>query len=280
MSDTEALLRDALALGDDGRFEEMVDLLEVGLRDAEDDPYLLGWLAVAYRELDQDGIAYEYFKRCLAQDPSDPQLLALAGAGLAAFDDPDAESVLRAAAVTGPDLADTRLQYGAYLAREGMFDEALDHLRAAVRLAPDDPAMHSELGIALALKGEHAAAATSIEEALSLAPDDSWSRVLLGLIELELKNADTAAELLIEASKERPDDGEAQILAALAAAAAGWDDAAQDAFARAGYAAEPVERELLADVDERIALGAEPARALLVETVAPAALHDRLTQPL
>lgn len=280
MSDTEALLRDALALGDEGRFEEMVDLLEVALRDADDDAYLLGWMGVAHRELGQDGVAYEYFKRCLAQDPSDPQLLALAGAGLAAFDDPDAEPALRAAALTGPDLADTRLQYGAYLAREGMFDEALEHLRAAVRLAPDDPAMHSELGIALALKGDLAAAATSIDEGLSLAPDDSWSRVLLGLIEVELTHLEPAAELLIEASKERPEDGEAQILAALAAAAAGWDDAAQDAFARAGYAVEPVERELLADVDDRIALGAEPARALLVDTVAPAALHDRLTQPL
>lgn len=280
MSDTEALLRDALALGDEGRFPEMVDLLEVALRDAEDDAYLLGWLGVAYRELGEDGIAYEYFKRCIAEEPADPQLLALAGAGLAAFDDPDAESVLRAAAVTGPDLADTRLQYGAYLAREGMFDEALEHLRAGARLAPDDPTMHSELGIALALKGDFSAAAESIGEALSLAPDDSWSRVLLGLIEVELENLDTAAELLIEASKERPEDGEAQILAALAAAAAGWDDAAQDAIARAGYAVEPVDRELLGDVDDRIALGAEPARALLVETVAPASLHDRLTQPL
>ncbi len=280
MSDVEALLRDAFALGDEGRFPEMVDLLERGLQDAEDDPYILGWLGVAYRELGQDGIAYEYFKRCIAEEPIDPQLLALAGAGLAAFDDPEAESVLRTAAVTGPDLADTRLQYGAYLAREGLFDEALEHLRAAVRLAPEDPSTHSELGIALALKGDYAGAADAMSETLSLAPDDSWTRVLAGLIELELAHLETAAEMLLEASAERADDGEAQILAALAAAAAGWDDAAQDAFARAGYATEPVDRELLSEVDDRLALGAGPARALLLETVAPASLHDRLTQPL
>lgn len=280
MSDVEALLRDAFALGDEGRFTEMVDLLERGLQDAEDDPYILGWLGVAYRELGQDGIAYEYFKRCIAEEPIDPQLLALAGAGLAAFDDPEAESVLRTAAVTGPDLADTRLQYGAYLAREGLFDEALEHLRAAVRLAPEDPSTHSELGIALALKGDYAGAADAMSETLSLAPDDSWTRVLAGLIELELAHLETAAEMLLEASAERADDGEAQILAALAAAAAGWDDAAQDAFARAGYATEPVDRELLSEVDDRLALGAGPARALLLETVAPASLHDRLTQPL
>lgn len=280
MSDVEALLRDAFQLGDEGRFEDMVQLLETALRDAEDDPYLLGWLGVAHRELGADGVAYEYFRRCIAEDPEDPQLLALAGAGLAAFDDPEAERVLRTAALTGPDLPDTRLQYGAYLAHEGMFEEAIEHLRAAVRLAPEDPTVHSELGVALALKSDFAGAADAMGEALSLAHDDSWTRVLLGLVELELDHIDTAAELLIEASNERPEDGEAQILAALAAAAAGWDDAAQDAFARAGYAAEPVDRELLDDVDDRITSGPTPARALLLDTVAPAALHDRLTQPL
>ncbi|MHB1170533.1 MAG: tetratricopeptide repeat protein [Longimicrobiales bacterium] len=280
MSDIDALLQDAFSLGDEGRFDEMADLLETALRDAPDDPYLLGWLGVANREMDRDGVAYEYFKRCLAENPEDPQLLALAGAGLAAFDDPEAETALRNAAVTGPNLPDTRLQYGAYLAREGLFDEALEHLRAAVQLAPDDPVMHAELGIALALQQNYAAAVDAMTEALSLAPDDSWTRVLVGLVELELGHIEPAAELLIEASNERPEDGEAQILAALAAAAAGWEDAAEEAFARAGYAIEPVDPELIGEVDERLALGAEPARVFLLETVAPTALHDRLTQPL
>lgn len=280
MSDIDALLQDALGLGDEGRFDEMADLLETALRDAPDDPYLLGWLGVANREMDRDGVAYEYFKRCLAEQPEDPQLLALAGAGLAAFDDPEAETALRNAAVTGPNLPDTRLQYGAYLAREGLFDDALTHLRAAVQLAPDDPVMHAELGIALALKQDYAAAADAMNEALSLARDDSWTRVLLGLIELELGHVELAAELLIEASNERAEDGEAQALAALAAAAAGWGDAAEDAYARAGYAEEPVDPELLSEIDDRLVLGAEAARTFLLETVAPTALHDRLTQPL
>ena len=279
MSDIEAILQDAFSLGDDGRFEEMAELLHTALRDAEDDPYLLGWLGVAHREMGQDGVAYEYFKRCIAEEPEDPQLLSLAGAGIAAFDDPEAETVLRAAAVMGPNLPETRLQYGAYLAREGIFDEALEHLRAAVQLAPEDPVMHAELGIAYALKADYAAAADAMGEALTIAPDDSWTRVLLGLVELELDHADAAAELLLAASMERPDDGEAQVLAALAAAAAGWDDAAQDAFARAGYAAEAVDRELLHEVDERIAAGVAASRALLLDSVAPTSLHDRLTQP-
>ncbi|NIP83669.1 MAG: tetratricopeptide repeat protein, partial [Gemmatimonadetes bacterium] len=84
----------------------------------------------------------------------DPHVLAMAGAGLAAFDDPDAETALRAAALSGPELPMARLHYGAYLAREGMHDEALEHLRAAVELAPEDPAMHAELGAALVMTGD------------------------------------------------------------------------------------------------------------------------------
>jgi Tfp pilus assembly protein PilF len=70
---------------------------------------------------------------------ADPQLLALAGAGLAAFDDPEAEPTLRAAALTGPDLAVTRLHYGAYLSREGMFVEALEQLEAAAASSRTTP---------------------------------------------------------------------------------------------------------------------------------------------
>jgi protein O-GlcNAc transferase len=138
----------------------MARMLAEALQDAPDEPYILGWLAVAERELGNDGAAYEYFKRCVAAEPTDPQLLALAGAGLAAFDDPEAEPTLRAAALTGPELAITRLQYGAYLAREGMFVEALEQLDAAAQIEPDDPVVHGELGIAHALKGDLESAAT------------------------------------------------------------------------------------------------------------------------
>src|SRR5690606_15015755 len=135
-------------------------------------PYLLCWMGVAEQELGNDGAAYEYFRRCLAEDPVDPHLLALAGSGLAAFDDPDAEAALRAAALTGPDIPMTRLQYGSYLARAGIFPEALEHLRAAVELEPDDPTGHAELGTALALGGDLEAATKELEHTLELAPDD------------------------------------------------------------------------------------------------------------
>lgn len=280
MADTGEVLDRALQLGEEGRWEEMADLLAEALKESPDDPYVLCWLGVAEREMDRSGTAYDLFRRCIAQGPDDPQLLALAGAGLAAFDDPDAESTLRAAALTGPDLPFTRLQYGAYLAREGLFDEALVHLDAAVALAPDDPAMHGERGIALALKGEMQGAAESMERALELAPDDSWTRVLLGLVQLEAGEDEEGAATLWEAAASRPEDFEAQVLAALAAAAAGWDDRAQEALARADFAEENRDAEVLVDVEDRLSSGAKAARALLRDALAPSILHDRLSQPL
>jgi tetratricopeptide (TPR) repeat protein len=282
MEDSEVVLDEALQLGDEGRWQEMAELLSrhISAHDDDEDPYLLCWLGVAEREMGNEGAAYDAFKRCLAAQPLDPYVLALAGSGLAAFDDPDAEPTLRAAALTAPDNAFTRLQYGAYLAREGMHTEALEHLRAAAALEPEDPIVRGELGIALTLSGDLSAATEALEMALDLAPDDSWTRIILGLVHVERGEVERAAEELIRAAEERPDDGEAQVLTALAAASAGWEDAAADAIARAEYSAEAVDATLLDEARERIDEGAEPARELLTTTLAPSALHDRLHQPL
>ena len=280
MMDVEETLKQALQLGEEQRFDEMAQMLAGALQKEPDEPYILGWLAVAERELGNDGAAYEYFKRCVAAEPLDPQLLALAGSGLAAFDDPDAETTLRAAALMGPELAITRLQYGAYLAREGMFVEALEQLEAAANLEPDDPVVHGEMGIAHALKGDLESAASSMERALALAEDDSWTRLLHGLVLFELRRTEEAAEELVRAAIERPQDAEAQVLGALSAAAAGWDDAAQDALARAEFAEEGADPELLSEAEDRIAIGADPAAAFLRDTAGPSILHDRLTHPL
>src|SRR5690606_25815186 len=238
MADVEQVLHEALTLGDEGRWDEMTDVLARGLEEAPDDPYLLCWLGVAERELGNEGAAYEYFRRCLAEEPLDPHLLALAGSGLAAFDDPAAESALRMAALSAPDLPMARLQYGAYLAREGLLYEALSHLRAVVDLEAEDPAVHGGIGAALTLMRDRDSAFAVMETALDLAPDDAWTRLLLGLLYEQRGRLEEAAEELTRAAAERDDDAEAHILAALAAAAVGWDDAAQSALARAGYVAD------------------------------------------
>jgi protein O-GlcNAc transferase len=280
MHDVERVLQDALAFGEEGEWEAMAGALRQALDEAADDPYLLCWLGVAEQELGNDGAAYDYFRQALAQNPLDPNLLAMAGSGLAAFDDPDAEAALRAAALTGPDLPMARLQYGAYLARSGVFEEAFEQLHAARELAPEDPTVHSALGIAHALRGDYALATDAMETALELAPDDAWTRVLLGLAYLELRSFEEAAEALIQAAEEQEDDAEAHILAALAAAAVGWDDAAHAALARVEYVATDTDLELRDEAEERIFAGAEAARGMLLESLAPVALRDRLAQPL
>jgi len=277
MVDIETVLQEAISLGDEGRWLEMAELLGETLQEFPDDPYLLAWMGVAEQELDNEGAAYEYFRRCLAQDPLDPSLLALAGAALAAFDDPEAESALRAAALTGPEVPVARLQYGAYLAREGLFEDALEHLRAAVELAPEDPATHSELAVALAMSGELEAAVPEMEIALDLAPDDSWNRLILGLIYAELDRLEEAAEAIVQAAETQEEDAEAQILAALAAASVGWDDAAHDALARAEFAAAASDAPMIAEAEDRILTGRERAQEMLIETLGPSSLRDRLS---
>ena len=278
--DVAATLREALELGENERWDEMAELLTRALRSNPDDAYLLGWLGVAEGERGRDGVAYEYFRRCLEQEPVDPQLLALAGSGLASFDDPEAEHALRAAALAGPDIPTTRLQYGAYLSRAGLLDEALDQLRAARELDPEDPSIQAELAAALALNGELEAATERMEGALALDPDDDWNRVILGLLYAERGEMETAAENLIRAARTRTDDPEAQILAALAAAAAGWDDAAQDALARAPYGAEAADATMIGEAEERVLAGAESAARMLRDSIGPSALRDRLMEPL
>jgi tetratricopeptide (TPR) repeat protein len=276
MSGVPEILNEALQLGEEERWPEMAEALTLALRDMPDDPYVLCWLGVAEREMGRDGVAYEYFKRAWQEEPLDPELLAMVGSGLAAFDDPEAEAALRAAALTGPDVPVARLQYGGFLARNGMFEQALHHLQAAAELDPEDPAVHGELGIAYALQNNFVA----VSIALELAPDDSWTRVLLGFVQLETGEVEQAAEQLIRAAEERPEDAEAQVAAALAAAAAGWDDAAQTIIARVEYSAEQVDEEMLDEARDLIDEGGEPAMSFLTETVAPVALRERLTQPL
>ncbi len=302
LDDVEAVLRHALELGEEERWEEMAELLSQALdREGGDDdrgvaeggggagdgdavrqqdPLLLCWLGVAENELGNDGAAYDAFRRCIEREPSDPHILSLAGAGLAQFDDPDAETALRAAALSAPDLPMARLNYGAYLARAGLFDEALQQLDAAKALTPDDPIVRAELGAAHLLRGAPEPGVAELEEALILAPDDSWTRVLYGLALVELGRSEEAAEELIRAAQERDHDAEALAIGALAAAAAGWPDPAEDLLARAEYAAEGADITMLGEAESAVRAGPDAAASFLKSSLGPSALRERLAQPL
>jgi tetratricopeptide (TPR) repeat protein len=270
------LLRQALDRGEEGDWEGMARELNEALEAVPDDPAILCWLGVAERELGLPGSAYDRFKEALAQEPDDPYVLATAGNGLAQFDDPDAEGTLRAAALLAPDLSLARWMYGAYLSREGLFEDALRELNAAVELAPDDPAPAYELGVALALKGETEKALAALTRAVDLDPTDGWAQVVMGLVEAELGWMEEAVRDLSEGARARPEDVEAQLLAALAAAAGGFLELAYEMLERGRQTAEAGDLPLLEAVEARLDEGGETAGSLLVEELLPGSLRERL----
>lgn len=274
---SDDIVAEAQSLGSEDRWDEARDLLLEALPDHPVDALVLCWLGIASERLDEDGEAYEFFRRALAQQPVDPFILAAAGTGVSAYDDPEAERALRLAAITAPDFAFARSAYGSYLAREGLFDEALKELTAARDLAPDDGAIRAELGVAMLLAGKTEPGIAEVEEALSHA-DESWLRGLYALALLENGRTEEGAEQLYEVSRERLDDLEIHLLSALASAAEGWEDEAWAAIARAEEAAEALDADLIAEVEEAVGDGPEAARDFLREQLGPTLLRDRLQQ--
>ena len=280
-TDMEAVLREALELGEQERWDEMATLLAETLDREEDDPYLLCWLGVAENELDNEGAAYEAFRRCIELDPTDPHILALAGAGLAQFDDPDAEATLRAAALSAPDLPLARLNYGAYLSRAGLHDEALEQLSAARDLLPDDPVVRARAGRRPRAAGGARGWALELEEALALAPDDSWTRLLLGLVLLELDRGEEAAEELVRAAQEREHDAEAMLIGCpRSRRAAAGRTRPKTCWSESEYAAEGADIKLIQETESAVHAGAEAAARMLRGSLAPSSLRERLQQPL
>ncbi|NNF12401.1 MAG: hypothetical protein HKN72_04225 [Gemmatimonadetes bacterium] len=276
--DRDQLLERVLTLADEVDWETAAELLRDHLEDFDEDPAVHCWLGVAERELGLDGVAYERFKRALALDPTDPYVLATAGNGLAHFDDPDAETALRAAAVTAPDVAVGRLYYGAYLAREGFIEQGLEELKAAWELDPDDPQIAYELAVAHAFDGNHDRATDILADAVRLAPEDGWTRVVFGLELLEADRMDEAAGELITGARLREDDVYAQLAAALAAAATGLDEDAWEMLERARMNAVETDLVLVTNVEDRLDMGHAESRALLMEDLAPNMLRLRLSE--
>jgi tetratricopeptide (TPR) repeat protein len=274
------LLQQALDRGEEGDWEGMAEELREALEEAPGDPTLLCWLGVAERELGLPGAAYDRFKESLAGEPADPWVLATLGTGLAQFDDPDAEAALRSAAIMAPDLPITRWMYGAYLSREGLFDDALRELGAAAGLAPDDPVVAYELGVAYALMGELERALDPLMRSVDLDPGDGWSQVIMGLIESELGRFQEAARDLSEGARLRPEDVEAQLLAALAAKSTGAEDLAYEMLERGRQGAQEGDLPLLDEVESRVYEATPPSEDNPIEEVLPGTLRERLmTRP-
>ena len=274
--DLESTLRHALDQGEDGDWEGMARELFEALETYPDDPAVLCWLGVAERELGLATSAYDRFKDALAQGPEDPYVLATVGNGLAHFDDPEAEAALRSASVLAPNLPLARWMFGAYLSREGLFQDALRELSAASELAPQDSTIAYETGVALALAGRAEEAVEALTRSVDLDPGEGWSQVVLGLVEAELGRMEEAARDLSEGARLRPDDAEAQFLAALAARSAGWEDLAYEMMERGRNVALQGDLPLLELVEKGLEQGDQVSRDSLTNEILPGSLRDRL----
>ena len=270
----------ALQSGDEGDWEGMAEYLREALERYPGDPAVLCWLGVAERELGMEGIAYERFRACVAAEPNDPHILAVAGTGLARFDDPAAESILRTAALTGEDMPFTRRMYGAYLSREGMIEDALRELTAALALSPDDPEALTEWGVALALGERHDEAVEAFSKASAADPEDGWARSLAGLVLVHLGRTEDALADLLGAADLRPEDVELALLAGLAAAASGEEEPAYELVERARLRAISGDLDLVDAVFDRVEEGHEASKTFLEEDFITGALRERLmTRP-
>ncbi len=275
-------LEHGLDLGEQGDWEGMAEYLRDTLERYPGDAAVLCWLGVAETELGMDGVAYERFKACVAAEPGDPYLLAMAGSGLARFDDPAAESTLRSAALMGPDLPFTRSMYGAYLSREGMFEAAMRELSAALALAHDDDdgEVLTEWGVALALSERPDEAAEAFYKAWEVDPEDGWARSLAGLVLVSVGRTEDALDDLLGAVDLRPDDIELALLASLAASAQGEEDRALELVERARLQAIPGDLALVEAVSDRVDEGYEASKTFLEENFVTGALRERLmTRP-
>lgn len=271
-------LAEAARLMDEERIEEALDLLTSLEDEYREHPGVLCLLGLVMVDAGASESGYDYFRRSLAAQPQDPFILVMLGRALARYDDPDAEGVLRLAAVTAPEVAVTRLEYGAYLAREGIFDLAMSELRAARELDPENPRIAREEGVAHLLVRNGDAGIEALERAVTLGPDDSEVRLLLGLALVASGRLGDAAEELVRAAREMPGDAEAQLAAALAASSQGWEDEAWASLSRAEVAPEPPDADLLREVEEALAEEDGGAGELLAEEVAPPLLRERLLE--
>jgi Flp pilus assembly protein TadD len=280
VTDLQEWLQEAFRLSDEGQWEEAFQVLRDAEREHPRDPGLLCMLGVAADQAGVGGLGYEYYRRCLDEQPTDPTVLVPLGAGLAQYDDPDAEGTLRLAALSAPEMAAARLEYGAYLAREGMIDLALEELGAARRLSPEDARVGREIAVALLFAGRAEEGADELERSLSLEPDEGEVLLLHGLALLQANRLEDGAEVLYRAGEALEDDGEAQLIAALACATQEWWDQAWNALSRADLAARQPASEISREVEEALEGGVDDARSLLEDHFGPSVLRERLRERL
>jgi tetratricopeptide (TPR) repeat protein len=173
----------------------------------------------------------------------------------------DAAAQYRAALRSQPDDFSAHNNLGRLLLNLGQPAEAAAHIEQALRVKPDDPEAHFNLAeVSLAINRPHDAV-TQFREAIRLRP--AWEPALIGLSWLLSASADatvrdpveaTALAADIVARSRRTNPLALDALAAALAASGRFDEAVAAAHEAATIVARTDSRDLLAGIEQRIAL--------------------------
>lgn len=272
----QSTLLEADRLSEDGEDGEALNLLLAAETDNAEDPTLLCMIGAIASGLGIEGMAVDYFSRCIDLNPTDVEVLIVAGSGLAAAGDPAAEPALRLAALTAPTNPAARSSYGTLLVRTGFLEQGMEELETARKLDPDDADIRRSLGIAYHLLGRSAESLDELESAVEGDPEDPEIRLLWGLTLLASQEVSDAAEALYPLGEAMPQDGTVQMILALTFRLEGWEEEAWVAFSRAESAEPPVDAGSLREVEDAIAGEDEAAQAMLFDELAPMALRQRI----
>lgn len=274
--DLQATLLEAERLSEAGADAEALDLLLAAEPGNAEDPTLLCMIGALAAQLGAEGMAVDYFTRCVSLNPTDVEVLILAGAGLAAAGDPGAEPVLRLAALTAPTHAVARMQYGALLVRNGLLEQGIEELETSRSLDPDEPETRRYLGIGYLMQGRTSEALAELEMAAENSGEDGEMRLLWGLALLENDQLSAAAEVLYPLGEAMSQDGMVQLLLALTYSLQGWEEEAWVAFSRAEGAEPGIDAATLREAEDALSQGDEAVRDLLLDQLAPASLRERM----
>jgi tetratricopeptide (TPR) repeat protein len=171
----------------------------------------------------------------------------------------EAANAYRTALKLDPDHVATHVNLGALLARQGHRDEALPLLERAVELAPQNAAAQQNLGLVLESKGRRPDAVVAFRQAVALDGNSLIARRRLAwLLAIDPKaSPEQAKEALELAQKLSRDDATNLDTLAVAYAAAGQFEQALATVDQALAAANPRDKRLIEQLQQRRALYAE-----------------------
>lgn len=190
-----------------------VELAEVALTEDPDDAMLHTLLAVALRELGDDGRAKEAADRALALEQADPWIWHVAALTRLSRkqDRKEAMQLLETALRIDPNFVASHVTVASLLARPAFnaqgrinLSQADRHANVAMKLAPESPDGYHAMSLVCRARGDNAGAHFFATEAVRRDPADVHSRTALAEAAAASGNLRAAGDHFVAAGKLEP----------------------------------------------------------------------------